>query len=1278
MCVSVIRGKAADPRQTPEMERIKNMPFLQKITITINTLTDDLNDDTVLHVFVRNRKSDTSRSIAAADYITNLLSFQRHETAGPWEINPYLGFGQALALGTTLKESTTSIFDIPLRSAPIPFEEVVLPVVDIHIISNPNDRWIFDYHIDFLFDDGKSFGFGSNDEGATGIILDEENRNYSGICTENPDNPQPPPVKFESNPVITLEKVLLKFYTHNNDDDNKDNDTVLNVHIINRLGAGSAQDIAVGLNLCNGEDFPEDSIQTIEFSQSENPLASNSIRLQDIIMPVVYITIAPNGNDRWAFDYQVTYCFSNGQEFTSRTNGVILDQDYRKHSSVYQGSPFPTLPPPGKATLSGPAVVHFFPPKMISLNFLQTKLDEFINKRTEPPLRKIRLHNTGPLRNTLPESYYDLQSIVANPPPPGVLSSPDFVEGVKYNSNPTTISRQSGVYFDNINSKSLNVHVDPGAHAPLVVELDFDCTGPQEIVSENAGGIGSLNLTKFTVRISLTLTFIRENPYIDLMSWVDDLDWRRWTFTKAKTKHKLIATGMFLGQQVSGQVPEPADNFFKSPFAKKLEDSVIDIIMEGEGGAYYLGNAQAGIRDAIFDAVTQKDPFTDKTIRDQLNETVNSWLLGGVITGDSTCTVLDNICTVLGKGIDNGLLEIAYNGPQHTFVFQEPPDWPSPTNTHPAPIYDFSPGNLNNIDHIIVLTMENRSFDSMLGFLSLPLEKGGMGRTDVDGLKGTEFNLLNGEICPSLPFPPDDTIFSPDPPHDYEPVQKAINGGKMDGFVQSFSEQSGPAAAHRIMWYHTPANLPVYDALVRDFAVGHRWFASHPGETFPNRFYELTGRLNIDPKGFWEFNQSNPLRPVFTPTIFDYLSEGKVSWKYFEHHYCFLRFFEKLTFDAEHIVAYDDPLSGFVSLARSGNLPSVCFIDPHFIEFPPGGNCDGSPADVKAGQMLVKQVVETVITSPQWNKTLLLITYDEHGGFYDHFPPPVAVKVSPDAPGTYGVRVPAFVISPWVKGESVFGHDGIEVGGGAGGANGGTIGGANSGTDAPVDMHGATAGNQRSLYFDHTSILKTIVRRFLNKKPPYMGPRYAAANDLSAVIGNQLRASQFLPFIPYNLLYIGSQMRLEVQGGSATPGTVLVQNGQNDTNRQQFSFEDAGGGYFYIRTHTGNLYLTADLSLGVKQDVKYPPNGSAATGNPPKRQHWKLSSNSVIITENPSLAISNAAFPGKVLQPSSSNGDAQVVLGTATVVHGGGIGQTPNAWQVTSPLLPKGPVVSHP
>ena len=234
-----------------------------------------------------------------------------------------------------------------------------------------------------------------------------------------------------------------------------------------------------------------------------------------------------------------------------------------------------------------------------------------------------------------------------------------------------------------------------------------------------------------------------------------------------------------------------------------------------------------------------------------------------------------------GVGISGDALTISYRGPQQTFSPPVPSNWPPP---------NFTPGTLANIDHIVVLTMENRSFDHILGYLSLPQAKAGMGRTNIDGLKGGEFNVANGVICPSFPFAATDTIITPDLPQAIIRVPRHQRR-EVDGFAQSYADQSGPAVAPRIMGYHTGVNVPVYDAMARDFGICHRWFASHPGPTFCNRFHEMTGRLNIDADGFWEFDNSSPLRPVFTPTIFDYLTKQKFSWKYFENFYCFLRFF---------------------------------------------------------------------------------------------------------------------------------------------------------------------------------------------------------------------------------------------------------------------------------------------------------------------------------------------------------------------------------------------------
>jgi hypothetical protein len=402
------------------------------------------------------------------------------------------------------------------------------------------------------------------------------------------------------------------------------------------------------------------------------------------------------------------------------------------------------------------------------------------------------------------------------------------------------------------------------------------------------------------------------------------------------------------------------------------------------------------------------------------------------------------------------------------------------------------------------------------------------------------------------------------------------------------------------------------------------------------------------------------VRPVYTPTIFDYLTNAKdpqtqqpapVTWRYFEHGYCFLRFFEGHTFDEANIVAADDPEIGFIASVRAGTLPSVTFLDPHFIEYPPGANCDGPPADVKDGQDFIQRVVEEIVAGPAWDKTLLLIVYDEHGGFFDHVPPPAAVPVSSDLSiSTLGVRVPAVVISPWIGAGSVFGHD-------------------DSGEGA--------------LHFDHTSILKTIARRFLSADPPYLGARFAAAQDLSSVIGTQVRQPQFRPFIRYRLEFTGSAMMLDVQFANRAAGTMLWQFPPNGTVAQDFSFEDAGDGFVYIRSYVSNLYVTVRApdpvvtqnsspapvaAPGLIEDVKYEPSDVVLPEKSPALQRWILTSASISVQERDLYIISNEAHQGLVLQPSHlTQAEAPVILDapeSGTPIH-----PAHNAWKVVSPLL---------
>jgi phospholipase C len=1189
-------------------------PVVQSITIDFHTYDDDLNGDSLLHIFVKNRRSDSSDSAGSSTYVANLQDYQERD-ADWFGKNPYLGCAINASQGQTFGNNSTHRVNIQLRSKPIPVEELLLPAVNIHILAESSDTWKFDYTLTIILDDGTVLPpFSSSINGLTGIVLNQDNRNYYGVCSEV--RPIPPRTTPVTDSILT--GVTIEFHTH---DDDKNPDTTLGIHIVNRQSATASQDISVATDVASGQTFPGsgDTYKRIDL-----PLASNAIFLRDMVLPVVFINIVA-GQDQWIFDYRVTFFFGQDQPYSWTVSGVVLDQDHHKHMGVYNGRAFPTLFYPYPPLNSQP-----FPRnKTISLAFVGQKLQELLNSRqivgSLDPFIKLKLDSATSFGDQIPPSFMDLQFITNDPPPPdGQPLDPTFKMPTTYSHSISELGQfitwfGLGVHLNDINSQSLALRVNSGDNqTPLTMELQFETDGPTEIT-----GSISIDVIKFEVKIRLTLRYHQPTNAVDLVGWVDDIN--AVTFSQITNSPLYQVSGTFLGQSLNDVTAEPAR------YKTDLIGQVVDVIFTASASDP-AGTIQKAIREGIFNRLSEADSITKVTLRDSLNAVASSWLMGSVIaSGNSELQPYPSPCTLVAVNVNNDVLSLNYKSPEKTFVYQTPPDWPA----------TLAPGKLANIDHIVVLTQENRSFDHMLGYLSLPFEKGGMNRKDVDGFKGGEFNMFNGRKIQSFRLAAGDTIFSPGPPNDSEHVAVQVNGGKMDGFVQAQADECGPATAHRVMGYHAADNVPAYDSLARDFAICHRWFAPHPGPTFPNRFYELSGRPNIDPWGAWEYANSSPLRPTLTDTIFDHLSERNVSWTYFEHFYCFLRFFERHTFDSQNVVSFDDPKRGFAALAKSGNLPSVSFIDPHFENYPPDSFCDEPPSDLRNSQLFIHNLVETLVASPKWEKSLLIIIYDEHGGFYDHVPPVPAVKVSPEMLPTTGVRVPCFVISPWVKGSTVFGSD--------------------------------------TLHFDHTSILKTIARRFMSKNPPFMGARYAAAHDLSEILDAQIRPEQFRPFIPYTLVCVASKMCLDVQAASTTIGTPLWQFSPNGTDAQNFRFEDAGNGFVYIRTLAG-LYVTVNApsgiptgpgaALGIKQDLKYEP-GSPGSQDP-NLQRWRFTSSIVVGHSN--YTISCAAVPGKVLQPlddSTASGMAVVLADPAPHLPTA----IPNPWTVTSPLLPSDTVL---
>jgi phospholipase C len=298
-------------------------------------------------------------------------------------------------------------------------------------------------------------------------------------------------------------------------------------------------------------------------------------------------------------------------------------------------------------------------------------------------------------------------------------------------------------------------------------------------------------------------------------------------------------------------------------------------------------------------------------------------------------------------------------------------------------------------------------------------------------------------------------------------------------YVQIQHDLNQQESADAIMGYYNADELPAYDVLANEFAVCDRWFASLPTDTFPNRRYGLTGGSGgMDTTPSAADVTKSPLVFAYTEkTIFEVLQDHKLDWKIFFSDLPFAFVFKAFAQDArltQRMRTLSNGDGGDLEHAvTTGDLPCVSWIDPNFSDFRESvaaASDDHPPGGVTNGQRLVRQIYNYLSASPAWTKTLLLICYDEHGGFYDHVRPPgLSTDENNPAPGgppdhipkfrRYGVRVPAFVVSPWAKARSV-----------------------------------------SSDTYDNTTLLKTILNRFCPDSANSMGERVAGALDVSSVL----------------------------------------------------------------------------------------------------------------------------------------------------------------------------------
>ena len=353
-----------------------------------------------------------------------------------------------------------------------------------------------------------------------------------------------------------------------------------------------------------------------------------------------------------------------------------------------------------------------------------------------------------------------------------------------------------------------------------------------------------------------------------------------------------------------------------------------------------------------------------------------------------------------------------------------------------------------DIRNVFVLMLENRSFDHMLGFSAITGFDAATGAlTAIDGLDGTQSNQYQGQTY-TVAHPAPDTM-PVDPGHEFVDVLMQLCGPgasyapggayppiNNSGFVANYAESPSPEERKvsgnygDIMLCLSPEQLPVLNALAREFAICDHWYAPMPGPTWPNRFFVhagSSGGLDDSPTKEemfdWETFRGFEFK---NGTVFDALAaKSATPWRIYTGG------------DFPNVAALKGihqpqllPFNDFVKDVENPSYPWLyTFIEPNYGDILNGtyeGGTSQHPLDgVAHGEALIKTVYEAIRKSAHWNKSLLIVTWDEHGGFYDHVAPPSAVAPGDAGPGsTYnkhgftfeqlGVRVPAIVVSPWI------------------------------------------------------------------------------------------------------------------------------------------------------------------------------------------------------------------------------------------------------------------------
>jgi phospholipase C len=395
---------------------------------------------------------------------------------------------------------------------------------------------------------------------------------------------------------------------------------------------------------------------------------------------------------------------------------------------------------------------------------------------------------------------------------------------------------------------------------------------------------------------------------------------------------------------------------------------------------------------------------------------------------------------------------------------------------------------LQSLKHIVVVMMENRSFDHMLGSLKAEDSR-------INGLTGSESNLdTTNEPAPVQPLAEFQSQLDPDPNHHFPAVhQQIFDGGPvanptMGGFVKSYYvERKDVGHSRKIMYYFPAAKLPVLTGLAKSFCVFNGWFASIPGPTICNRAFAHYGT---------SFGQ-------VSMNVFYYHKEPLSIYERLVNagHAAKLYYFDEAssTMEVVNLLQNQPQLFGtyqqFLADCQANTLPQYSFVEPNYTDHEDNGGeqiaCDQHPDhDVQQGEVFIATVYNAIRQNPDlWKSTAMLLVYDEHGGIYDHVPPPGCVKdgftAPPEQTGVpgltfefdrLGVRVPAILISPWIPKATV--------------------------VPGPGEPNGRV--------FEHASIPRTVTNFFVGDYPPST-PREQQASTFLDLLSDNMRADDDCP-----------------------------------------------------------------------------------------------------------------------------------------------------------------------